>query len=186
MQKSYEQRLGFLQQFNDGMELLFENNSDAKIAKGEGWRVCSSSSQFAMLNNALLATSRKEALDELIAAITANQAPAEIRLVGPGIVHTTALVELGYTNHGGTPFMMWSADTSVDAFKLRDGLSIRRLVPSDSEVMNQIYADVYSMSPELIADFKAFQFSSAQDYTYGLFKDGEMGRFQVPSAKSAA
>ena len=174
MKTSYEQRLEFLQQLHDGMELLFENNSDAKIARGEGWRICSSSSQFAMLNNALLTTSRKEALAELIAAITANQAPAGIRLVGPGIVHTTALAELGYTNHGGTPFMMWSADASVDAFKLRDGLSIRRLVPGDSEVMNQIYADVYSMSPELLADFKAFQFSSAQDYTYGLFKDGEM------------
>ena len=34
--------------------LLFENNSDAKIAKGEGWRVCSSSSQFAMLHKKII------------------------------------------------------------------------------------------------------------------------------------
>ena len=142
MHTSYEQRLEFLQQLHDGMELLSENNSDAKIAKGEGWRICSSSSQFAMLNNALLYTSRKEALAELIATIEANQAPAGIRLAGPAIVHTTALVELGYTNHGGAPFMLWSADTSVDNFQLREGLSIRRLVPTDSDVMNTIYADV--------------------------------------------
>ena len=127
-----------------------------------------------MLNNALLYTSRKEALAELIATIAANQAPAGIRLAGPAIVHTTALAELGYTNHGGAPFMLWSSDTSVDTFQLRQGLSIRRLVPIDSDVMNQIYADVYSMSPEMIADFKPFQFATDQDYTYGLIKDGEI------------
>ena len=174
MHTSYEQRLEFLQQFSDGLELFSENHPDAKIAQGDGWRICSSNSQFAMLNNALLCTSRKEALAELIATIEANQAPAGIRLAGPAIVHTTALAELGYTNHGGAPFMLWSADTSVDNFQLRDGLSIRRLVPTDSDVMNQIYADVYSMSPEMIADFKPFQFATDQDYTYGLIKDGEI------------
>jgi hypothetical protein len=70
--------------------------------------------------------------------------------------------------------MLWSADTSVDGFKLREGLSVRRLVPSDSEVMNTIYADVYSMSDAAVKDFKSFQFASDQDHTYGLFKDGEM------------
>ena len=174
MHTSYEQRLEFLQQFSDGLELFSENHPDAKIAQGDGWRICSSNSQFAMFNNALLCTSRKEALAELIATIEANQAPAGIRLAGPAIVHTTALAELGYTNHGGAPFMLWSADTSVDNFQLRDGLSIRRLVPTDSDVMNQIYADVYSMSPEMIADFKPFQFATDQDYTYGLIKDGEI------------
>jgi hypothetical protein len=174
MHTSYEQRLEFLQQFSDGLELFSENHPDAKIAQGDGWRICSSNSQFAMLNNALLYTSRKEALAELIATIEANQAPAGIRLAGPAIVHTTALAELGYTNHGGAPFMLWSADTSVDNFQLRDGLSIRRLVPTDSDVMNQIYADVYSMSPEMIADFKTFQFATDKDYTYGLIKDGEI------------
>ena len=174
MHTSFEQRLEFLQQFSVGFELFSENNPNAKIASGDGWRICSSASKFAMLNNALLYTSRKEALAELIATIEANQAPAGIRLAGPAIVHTTALAELGYTNHGGAPFMLWSSDTSVDTFQLRQGLSIRRLVPTDSDVMNQIYADVYSMSPEMIADFKPFQFATDQDYTWGLFKDGEM------------
>ncbi|MEI7561976.1 MAG: GNAT family N-acetyltransferase [Actinomycetes bacterium] len=174
MHTSYEQRLEFLQQFSDGLEIFSGNNVDAKIAQGDGWRICSSNSQFAMLNNAVLNSSRKESLDELIAAIEANQAPAGIRLAGPAIVHTTALAELGYTNHGGAPFMLWSADTSVDGFKLREGLSVRRLVPSDSEVMNTIYADVYSMSPEMITDYKTVQFSSEEDHTYGLFKDSEM------------
>ena len=119
MHTSYEQRLEFLQQFSDGLEIFSENNVDAKIAQGDGWRICSSNSQFAMFNNALLYTSRKEAVTELIATIEANQAPAGIRLAGPAIVHTTALAELGYTNHGGAPFMLWSADTSVDGFKLR-------------------------------------------------------------------
>ena len=101
MHTSYEQRLEFLQQFSDGLELFSTNNPDAKIAQGDGWRICSSNSQFAMLNNALLYSARKEALTELIATIAANQAPAGIRLAGPAIVHTTALAELGYTNHGG-------------------------------------------------------------------------------------
>jgi hypothetical protein len=174
MHTSYEQRLEFLQQFSDGLELFSEKHPHAKIAQGDGWRICSSDSQFAMLNNALLYTSRKEALAELLATIEANKAPAGIRLAGPAVVHTTALVELGYTNHGGAPFMLWSADTSVDTFTLRADLSIRRLVPTDSDVMNQIYADVYAMTPEMIADFKPFQFATEQDYTWGLFKDGEM------------
>lgn len=174
MHTSYEQRLEFLQQFSDGLELFSQKHPHAKIAQGEGWRICSSNSQFAMLNNALLYTSRKEALAELIATIEANQAPAGIRLAGPAIVHTSALAELGYTNHGGSPFMLWSADTSFDTFTLREGLSIRRLVPTDSDLMNQIYADVYSMSAEMIADFKPFQFATEKDYTYGLFKNGEM------------
>ena len=174
MHTSYEQRLEFLQQFSDGLELFSLKHPHAKIDQGDGWRICSSNSQFSMLNNALLYTSRKEALAELIATIEANQAPAGIRLAGPAIVHTTALAELGYTNHGGAPFMLWSSDTSVDTFQLRQGLSIRRLVPSDSDVMNQIYADVYSMSPEMISDFKPFQFATDQDYTYGLIKDGEI------------
>ena len=138
MNTSYEQRLEFLQQFSDGLELFALKHPHVKIDQGDGWRICSSNSQFAMLNNALLYTSRKEALAELIATIEANQAPAGIRLAGPAIVHTTALAELGYTNHGGAPFMLWSSDTSVDTFTLREGLSIRRLVPTDSDVMNQI------------------------------------------------
>ena len=174
MHTSFEQRLEFLQQFSDGLELFSLKHPHAKIDQGDGWRICSSNSQFSMLNNALLFTSRKEALTELIATIEVNQAPAGIRLAGPAIVHTTALAELGYTNHGGAPFMLWSSDTSVDTFQLRQGLSIRRLLPTDSDVMNQIYADVYSMSPEMIADFKPFQFATDQDYTYGLIKDGEI------------
>jgi len=90
MHTSYEQRLEFLQQFSDGLELFSEKHPHAKITQGDGWRICSSNSQFSMLNNALLYTSRKEALAELIATIEANQAPAGIRLAGPAIVHTTS------------------------------------------------------------------------------------------------
>ena len=174
MSTSYEQRLEFLQQFSDGLELLYGTGPDITHAHGDGWRLSSSKSQFSMLNNGLLYSARKEAFDELIAAIERSQAPAGIRLAGPAIVHTTALTELGYVNRGGAPFMLWSADNSVDTFTLRDGLSVRRLVPTDSDVMNQIYADVYSMTPEMIADFKALQFSTDQDHTYGLIKDGEI------------
>jgi hypothetical protein len=174
MHTSYEQRLEFLQQFSDGLELLYGKGPDITHAKGDGWRVSSSKSQFPMLNNALLHSGRKEALDELIAAIEANKAPAGIRLAGPAVGHATALTELGYVNRGGGPFMLWSADNSLDNFKLRDGLTVRRLTPSDSDVMNTIYADVYSMTFEMIADFKGLQFSTEQDHTYGLLKDNEM------------
>ena len=70
--------------------------------------------------------------------------------------------------------MLWSADNSVDDFKIREGLTARRLVPSDLETMNAIYADVYGMGPEIIADFDRMLFASDNDHTYGLFKDGEM------------
>jgi hypothetical protein len=64
MHTSYEERLKFLQQFSDGLELFSTNHPHAKIAQGDGWRICSSNSQFSMLNNALLYSSRKEALAE--------------------------------------------------------------------------------------------------------------------------
>jgi len=54
-----------------------------------------------MLNQALIQTSRKEALDELLAAIASTANPCDIRLVGPAIKHMSALMEAGYTNQGG-------------------------------------------------------------------------------------
>jgi hypothetical protein len=70
--------------------------------------------------------------------------------------------------------MIWSADNSVDDFKLRDGLTVRRLEPSDLAVMNVIFADVYSMTPEMIEDMAGMLLASNDDHAYGLFKDGEM------------
>jgi 23S rRNA-/tRNA-specific pseudouridylate synthase len=70
MHTSYEQRLEFLQQFSDGLELFSEKHPHAKISQGDGWRICSSNSQFAMLNNALLYSARKEALTELCVSKT--------------------------------------------------------------------------------------------------------------------
>ncbi len=174
MHTSYEQRLEFLHQFLDGSEAFHAKLPNAKVIKGDGWELTAGDSRFPMFNPVLIQTSRKEAVDEVIAAIASNQHPSDIRLVGPGINHIGALAEHGYSNLGGTPFMLWSADSSVDAFTLRDGLSARRLVPDDLPTMNAIYADVYGMGPDMIADMQRMLFASTHDYTWGLFKDDEM------------
>jgi hypothetical protein len=83
MHTSYEQRLEFLQQFSDGLELFYQKDPDSTHAKGDGWRISSSKSQFSMLNNALLYTARKEAVDELVAAIaTAVSNPKAVSRLG--------------------------------------------------------------------------------------------------------
>jgi hypothetical protein len=174
MYTSYEQRLEFLHQFIDGSLAFHKNLPDAKLTKGDGWQLYSAGLSFGMFNPIVIETSRKEAFEEVIAAIAASGKPSDIRLVGPGTVHTNALIEQGYSNRGGTPFMLWSADNSVDDFKLRDGLTVRRLVPSDIDVMNVIFADVYAMTPAMIEDMKGMLLASDDDHAYGLFKDGEM------------
>jgi predicted GNAT family acetyltransferase len=174
MHTSYEQRLELLQQFSQGSEAFQKNIPDAMQIQGDGWQLTSIGSRFSIFNGVQIQTARKEAVDEVIAALATHNIPADIRLVGPGINHISALAEHGYKNFGGTPFMLWSADNSVDDFKIRAGLTACRLVPSDLETMNAIYADVYGMGPEIIADFDRMLFASDNDHTYGLFKDGEM------------
>ena len=75
-----------------------------------------------MFNGVVIHSSRKGLVDEVITAIKAENIPADIRLIGPGISQMAALVEHGYKNFGGTPFMVWQADESVDTFQLRSGL----------------------------------------------------------------
>ena len=98
MHTSYEQRLEFLHQFLDGAEVFNTKLSNATIIKGDGWEVSSSGSRFAMLNQSIIQTSRKEAVDELLAAIGSTANPCDIRLVGPAIKHMSALMEAGYIN----------------------------------------------------------------------------------------
>ena len=174
MPTSYERRLEFLHQFLEGSEVFHTNITNGALIKGDGWEVSSSGSRFAMLNQSIIQTSRKEAVDELLAAISSTGNPSDIRLVGPGLAHTGALAEHGYINKGGAPFMMWSADTSVDGFTLREGLSVRILNEKDLPTMNEIYADVYKMSEEMIADMQRMLFASDRDHAYGLIKDGEI------------
>lgn len=40
--------------------------------------------------------------------------------------------------------------------------------------MNEIYADVYKMNEEMIADMQKMLFASSKDHAYGLIKDGEI------------
>ena len=80
MHTSYEQRLEFLHQFLEGAEVFHTNITNGALIKGDGWEVSSSGSRFAMLNQAIIQTSRKEALDELFAAIASTSHPSDIRL----------------------------------------------------------------------------------------------------------
>jgi histone acetyltransferase (RNA polymerase elongator complex component) len=103
-----------------------------------------------------------------------NKVSSDIRLVGPGISQLSSLSEHGYKNLGSTPFMMWSADNSLDGFKLRDQLTVQRLDQSYIDTASSIYMDVYGMSEEVVRDMTRMFCVSEHDHTYGLFKDSEM------------
>ena len=174
MYTSFEDRLALLYQFSDGSLPFFNNMKNPVNTSGDGWSLTLGDSSIAAFNAAIIHTSRKEAVDELIAAIALHGRETSIRLVGPGINHLDAFAQHGYKNLGGTPFMLWSADNSVDDFKLRDGLSVRRLVPADTQTMCAIYRDVYQMNDEAMQTFEQMLFASENDHTYGLFKNDEI------------
>ena len=174
MHTSYEQRLSLLQQLTDGSLAFYAKIPKAVHIKGDGWELTSSNSRFGMLNGVLIQSARIDLVDEVMATLTTHNIPSDIRLVGPGISQIGALAEHGYKNFGGTPFMLWSADSSVDSFQLRDQLTVRRLNEDDLETMCVIYMDAFGMSEDMIQDFKRMLFATLNDYTYGLFKANEM------------
>ena len=174
MYTSYEERLSLLQQFHQGAEAFQVKIPEAVIKKGDGWKLASIGSSFGMFNTALIYSGRKDLVTELMDAIKELSIPVDIRLVGPGLTQTGALTEHGYKNFGAAPFMIWSADDTVDSFTLRPELSVRRLIENDLDTMCVIYKDVYSMSDEMVHDMKKMLLASPNDYTYGLFKDNEM------------
>ena len=174
MYTSFEERLALIQKCSDGSLAFHSKNPSAVHIKGVGWELISSGSRFGMLNGISISSSRKNLVEEVMDALHTHDIPADIRLVGPGVSQISALAERGYKHLGSNPFMLWSADSSVDDFRLRDSLSVRRLNESDLETMCLIYMDVYRMSEEIITDFKKMLFASADDHPYGLFKDGEL------------
>jgi N-acetylglutamate synthase-like GNAT family acetyltransferase len=174
MPTSYEQRLAFLQKCGAGSLAFYKNIPGALNIKGEGWELFSSDSRFAMLNGVIIHSSRKGIVEEVLETLEKNKVNSDIRLVGPGISQLSSLSEHGYKNLGSTPFMMWSADNSLDNFQLRDNLTVRRLDLDDIKTASEIYMDVYGMSEELVKDMTRMFCVSQNDYTYGLFKDNEM------------
>ena len=174
MYTSYEERLALIQALQEGANSFLAKIPTAVQLNGDGWEFTSIGSQFGMFNGVVIHSSRKGLVDEVITAIKAENIPADIRLIGPGISQMAALVEHGYKNFGAAPLMIWSADDTVDSFTLRAELSVRRLIESDLDTMCVIYKDVYAMSDEMIQDMKKMLLASANDYTYGLFKNNEM------------
>ena len=174
MYTSYEERLSLIQALQEGSKSFFTKIPSTVHLNGDGWELTSIGSQFGMFNGVVIHSSRKGLVDEVITAIKAENIPADIRLIGPGISQMAALVEHGYKNFGGTPFMVWQADESVDTFQLRSGLSVRRLNQDDLDTMCAIYTEIYKMSEAMIIDFKQMLLAGPNDFTYGLFKENEM------------
>lgn len=174
MYTSYEERLALFQQLSDGSQAFHAKIPTAVHIKGDGWELTSSDSRFGMFNGVSISSARKNLVEDVVKVLATHKIPSDIRLIGPGISQIAALAEHGYKNLGGTPFMMWSANNSIDAFRMRDQLTVRRLNESDIEAMCAIYLDVYGMGEEMIHDFKRMLFASSNDFTYGLFKDNEL------------
>ncbi len=174
MYTSYEQRLAMLTEFGEGGLLFVSKMSNAVVERNDGWNLMLGDSNIASLNGASIYSSRKEIVDELLAAFEKYGRSANIRLVGPGVIHLVALEKHGFKNYGGVPFMMWAADNSMDSFTLRDGLTIRRLTPDDVPVMREIFREVYEMNDEELDVFQQMFFVAPQEIFYGLFKADEM------------
>jgi Acetyltransferase (GNAT) domain len=174
MNTSYETRLAYLKKCHEGSLVFYKNIPGALNIKGDGWELFSSDSRFAMLNGVIIHSSRKGLVDEVMETLENNKVSSDIRLVGPGISQLSSLSEHGYKNLGSTPFMMWSADNSLDGFNLRTQLTVQRLDQSYIDTASLIYMDVYGMSEEVVRDMTRMFCVSENDHTYGLFKDNEM------------
>jgi hypothetical protein len=174
MNTSYEKRLAYLKKCQEGSLGFYKNIPGALNIKGDGWELFSSDSRFAMLNGVIIHSSRKGLVDEVLETLEKNKVSSDIRLVGPGISQLSSLSEHGYKNLGSTPFMMWSADNSLDGFNLRDQLTVQRLDQSYIDTASSIYMDVYGMSEEVVRDMTRMFCVSENDHTYGLFKDSEI------------
>jgi N-acetylglutamate synthase-like GNAT family acetyltransferase len=174
MYTSYEDRLAMLHEFQDGSQPFQSKMKNPVWEKHDGWELALGDSQQPMLNSVIIYSSRKEIVDEVIAALEKYDRPANIKLVGPGITLGQALAVHGYSNLGGTPFMAWAADNSLDSFELREGLSVRRLHQEDLSTLVAIFMDVFKMDEAMIEAFTPMLLTCEQDHAYGLIKDGEV------------
>ena len=174
MYTSFEERLYLVKRCSEGSLAFYQKIPGALHLEGNGWELISSDSRFAMFNGILIHSARKDLVDEVIAVLAKHDIPSDIRLIGPGISQLNALEAHGYKNLGSNPFMVWSADNSVDNFQLQDHLTVRRLDQIDISTAADIYMDVYRMSEDVVKDMKRMFCVSQNDHTYGLFKDNEM------------
>ena len=163
---SYEDRIAMLDEFAEGAKPLQNKMKNPVFERNDGWNLMLGDSNIAAFNGASIYSSRKETVDELLAAFVKYGRESNIRLVGPGIVHLSALEARGYKNYGGAPFMLWPADNSVDSFTLRDGLSVRRLEQSDLPQMLAVYADSFGMPEEMLAAFQKMLFITNEIHIY--------------------
>ena len=174
MYTSYEDRLAMLHEFQDGSQPFQSKMKNPVWEKHDGWELSLGDSKVPMLNGVIIYSSRKDIVDEVIATLEKYDRPANIKLVGPGITLGQALEAHGYSNLGGTPFMAWEADNSLDDFRLQEGLTVRRLNEDDLPTLISIFMDVFKMGEEMIDAFKPMLLTCQEDHTYGLIKNGEI------------
>jgi N-acetylglutamate synthase-like GNAT family acetyltransferase len=174
MYTSYEDRLAMLHEFQDGSQPFLSKMKSPVWEKHDGWSITLGDSQIAILNGVNVFSSRKEIVDEVIAAIEKYGRPVNIKLLGPAFSLAKAFEDHGYSNLGSDPFMMWAADDSLDTFELREGLSVRRQKLEDMPKLKEIFGDVYKMNDSVIEAFEPMLFSSEDDHSYVLVKDGEI------------
>jgi GNAT superfamily N-acetyltransferase len=170
------------QQSRIDLALKLSSNADIYVSaaehkhhqSGDGWIAALSGHPFAMLNDVFIFGDRPDSVDESLAVLSERAVPAFIKAIGPGQSVIPRLIEKGYEFKYTSPIMTWDADESLADFKLRDGLSVRRLDPHESQIIWDIYLDVYEM-PLVVRDaFMSLFLKSPADHTYVLFDGAEI------------
>ncbi|CAN2211420.1 NAT_SF domain containing protein [Candidatus Nanopelagicaceae bacterium] len=172
-----EERLDLVLKLSKNADLFSEHFPGARILEGDGWTAGVSGIPIELFNGALVFKNRNDAVDEVIAAFESANCPGTIKLFGSGLTVAGHLIEKGWVPRSTSPLMMWKADSSLESFALRDGLSVERLPSTDEsrKTLWDIFVICYGEAPDLMRDtfMKVFVVHPA-DYTYALKKDGEI------------
>ena len=176
-QTTQEERLELVIKLAKNADIFSEHFPEAKTLEGDGWSAGISGIPIELFNGALVHKNRTEAADEVIAAFESANCPGTIKLFGAGQAVAGHLISKGWVPRSTSPLMMWKADNSLDAFTLRDGLSVERLPSTDEsrKILWDIFVICYGEAPDLMRDtfLQVFVVHPA-DSTYALKRDGEI------------
>lgn len=172
-----EERLELVIKLAKNADIFSQHFPEAKTLEGDGWSAGVSGIPIELFNGALVYKNRTEAVDEVIEAFESANCPGTIKLFGSGQAVAGHLIDKGWVPRSTSPLMMWKADNSLDAFTLREGLSVERLPSTDEnrKILWDIFVICYGEAPDLMRDtfLKVFVVHPA-DHTYALKKNGEI------------
>jgi hypothetical protein len=174
MYSSQESRIELAKQISLNSDLYAIDLPNSYRQEGDGWITTFTGHPFAILNDILLFHNRLEVVDESLAVLEERKVPAQIKVIGPAQSLIPRLIERGYEFKYTTPLMVWRPQDSINNFQLRKDLFIRRLEKHETELVWDVYQDVYGMPDQAKSAFTSMFLKNDKDFTYALYKNEDL------------